>query len=367
MRYTIIDTISITLRRIDCNVDWNITNIAKELTHYSFVRNSVTNETYVRGWHANFRVYLSNDILKLEGSLPKYYYGSNIKTLTFEDAILAIESLSFDFGLPFERGYIKRIDIGRNIIVRKQVKEYLDAFDETKGFFRDRTTNRLLYKTPNQQIALSMYDKQKELKRNDREIFEYTKNGFLKNKNLLRYELQITQRANKQLGYKSLRVVLLRSKTFVKKLNDIWFKKYKSIYTKKKFAFGENVNSYGELQTQLLIFGVQKFGPANLFEVLNDLRKRGNITASQKRYAIAKINNLIKTNGCLIELDHVEELNKQMEFLHQDLSSADYDNLENLILNPKPKNKQAIANDEIPPNKNMPTRVRFTNSLRSRF
>ena len=341
MRYNIIDTVHIILNRSKCGElkhTWNINEISSCLDKYYIATNNKTGKQHIVGHYANFRVFINNEYVEIKGSLPKYYYGNNIKTLTYEDAILAIESIAFDFNLPLERGYIKRIDLGRNLIVRRQVNKYLDAFDNTNGFYRDRTTNRLLYKTPNKQLALNLYDKKKEIKRNDKELFEYLQEGSLKNKNILRYEVQITQRANMQLGYKSLRVVHLRSKTFLKIMNDNWFNNYNKLLTQKKFKFSADITSYEELKNQILIYAIEKFGLANLLDLLEDLRKDGKFTSSQKRYAKVKINELMKTNGLLIELDHIEELNKQMEFLHQNLSNNDYDLLNSMITNHKKSN-----------------------------
>lgn len=335
MRYNIIDTISIYLKRADCirwKNNWNFEHIEECLENYTTGTKSKTGEKFISGWYLNFKVYFNNDILIITGSLPKYYHTSNIKTLTYDDAIKAIESLTYDFKLPLERGYIKRLDVGRNIIVRRKVKCYLDTFDKSRGLYSDRTANRLLYKTYSRKTSMSLYDKKKEIQKNDRELAEYLEHGSLKNKNILRYELQMLEKVNQQLGYKALRVVMLRSKTFVKKINDVWYDGFKKLSTQKRFGFTHSISSFEEFKKQLLIYAINDIGFDNLLGILETLRQERKITSNQKMYSKNKLLQLLKSEGCLIELNHIEELNKEMNFLHSQLSSDEYDELENMIL-----------------------------------
>ncbi len=341
MRYTIIDTIKLELYRSDCyglKYSWNTKRILKSLDKYSTV-NSGNNEIYYKGSYHNFRVYLTENKLQLEGSLSKYQLGSNLKTLTFEDAIEAVEDMSYDFGLPLERAYIRRVDIGRNLIVRKQVRQYLSSFEETAGYYRDTTKNRVLYKSTNQLGSIQLYDKVEEIKKNDRELYEYHKEGVLKNKNILRIEAQLTQKVSKQLGYKSLRVVHLRSKCFSKKLNDVVLEKYKKLLTKRKFAFNPDTCTYTQVKNQLITFSLLELKTYYILEMLEELRKEGKMTSTQKMYSKTKLIDILKSDGCLVELDHIVELNKQMEFLHQQLPSVEYENIEKMIINRKPRTR----------------------------
>lgn len=327
-----LDTIKIHLRKSEVRQKWNIDKIVEniDVTHYG--SRGKDNSPFIWGKLVNFRVNITPDCLKIVGSLPKYCIGNNLATLTFREAIEGIQSLSNDLGLPIERGYFKSFDLARNIIVRRQVKEYLKCLEETSGYFRDTTTNRVLYKKVNSKYALSIYDKMKEIRRNDKELYEYVQNGYLKDKNILRYELQLKQQINKLLGYKDVKVALIRSRAFVKKLNDIWFNRFKDITTKKKYALYGDIRSYEQLQIELMAKGIASIGTNQLFQFIEDLRKEGKITSAQKYYSKNKINDVLKQTGSLIELDHAEELNKEMNFIHENLSNEEYNELNNISL-----------------------------------
>jgi len=327
-----IDTIAIQLRRIDAPNNWDIDQIANRLDSNTVRTIKSTDSVCLTGKLKNMKVLITQDYLKVTGSLAKYYFDNNLQTMDHEDIVTAVVWLGDELGLPIERGFIKRIDIARNIIVKRNVRQYLDCFDETDGYHRDRINDRLLYKKTNGTHSVTMYDKVKELKKNEREFYQYNRNGVLKDKNILRYEVKLEQKINQLLKYKTVRVVHLRSKTFLKKLNDFWYMKYKSISTKKTFTFSTDIASYGDFKKELLVKSIKDMGIASLYKLLEDLRKAGKITSNKKAYAKQDIKRLVAGSSSLIELDQTVELMSDIEFLYQNVDKDEFTHLKNQIV-----------------------------------
>ena len=339
-----IDTIVIRLSRNDAHMNWDINQIADRLDADTIRTIKSFDSIFLTGKLKNLKVLITKDYLQIAGSLAKYYFDNNLQTMDPDDIVTAIVWLRDELELPIERGFIKRIDIARNIIVKKNVRQYLDCFDETDGYHRDRINDRLLYKKTNGTHSMTMYDKVKELKKNEREFYQYNRNGVLKDKNILRYEVKLEQKINQLLKYKSVRVVHLRSKTFLKKLNDFWYMKYKSISTKKTFAFNADIDCYGDFKKELLIKAIQDMGITALFKMLDDLRKAGKMTSNQKAYAKQDIKRLVAGTSSLVELDQTVELMSDIEFLHQNLDKDEFTHLKNQIVKKDidPKSKDQI-------------------------
>ncbi len=327
-----IDTIVIRLNRYNVHINWDIDKIANRLDVDTIRTIKTSDSVFLTGKLKNLKILITKDYLQITGSLAKYYFDNNLQTMDHDDIITAIVWLSVDLGLPIERGFIKRIDIARNIIVKKVVRQYLDCFDETDGYHRDRINDRLLYKKTNCSHSVTMYDKVKELKKNEREFYQYNRNGVLKDKNILRFEVKLEQKINQLLKYKSVRVVHLRSKTFLKKLNDFWYMKYKSISTKKSFVFSTDIASYGDFKRELLVKAIKDMGIVPLYKLLEDLRKAGRMTSNQKAYAKQDIKRLIAGTSSLIELDQTVEFMSGIEFLHQNMDKDEFTHLKNQII-----------------------------------
>lgn len=62
------------------------------------------------------------------GSLPKYYLGENVSSLTIAQTKLALERLEWELGLPLlQYGIVKRLDVGFTYPVQAPEADYLNA------------------------------------------------------------------------------------------------------------------------------------------------------------------------------------------------------------------------------------------------
>jgi hypothetical protein len=203
-----------------------------------------------------------------------------------------------------------------------------------------------LFKKSNGSIALNIYDKLKEMKKTSRELYEYAKNGCLNGKKVLRCELQILQRVNRALGIKSVRVAHLKSPSFVRRLSDIWLKRFSELTAKKQFVFSSELSNFEMIKKELIALGIYTYGYATLMSHLDSWTKEGKLTTNQKSYSKRKINDYVKCSGSLVELDYRKELIAEMGFLHKELSNDDYNAMQELILNSKTR-KQNQINPEV--------------------
>ena len=76
-----------------------------------------SNEYRIVGSLQNMQIYIEPTFVLIQGSLPKYYYGSNLVSLPRTELSNAIDKLSTDLGLPLREAIITRIDIGMNVEV----------------------------------------------------------------------------------------------------------------------------------------------------------------------------------------------------------------------------------------------------------
>ena len=122
-----IDTIHLILNKTNAgkNFKWDIDKIVSNLDRVKTTVNE-GGSYYKSGYLRNMRVSVNNDYIKVQGSLPKFYFlGNNLRTLTNDEIVDAMIDLSNFLELPLERSYIKRLDIARNLIVKRKVNYYL--------------------------------------------------------------------------------------------------------------------------------------------------------------------------------------------------------------------------------------------------
>lgn len=142
----------------------------------------------------NMSVKVGRDLLRVTGSICKYFHGDNIAQMTRKDMKEAISRLSADMGVDLKGAQVERADIAVNIYIKKPLKLYSVFMGELEGAYKD-TYGRghgVSYRSKNarKRIAVIVYDKALEARKemNRRE---------LKGLRVLRCEMQI--QSNKTL------------------------------------------------------------------------------------------------------------------------------------------------------------------------
>jgi len=126
-----IDTIMIHVKDKAGSVWRDNSNDVKQLGYNYFV-----------GHIGNFRITEYSDCIELEGSLSRYYHGSNWR-MRYDDIKLALEKLERETGLDFksvDNAYLQRIDVAKTFEVKKPSIEYLQLFGAYAGMFKATTT-----------------------------------------------------------------------------------------------------------------------------------------------------------------------------------------------------------------------------------
>lgn len=149
----------------------------------------------------NLRIVYAGRQLKITGSLHKYAKGNNFSLFTYEEAKNVLHELSGIIGIPLKRFVITSIELGINIQLDAEIERYLNILYSYKlhPFIMMsplKGTSKLKgRKCVFSEYSIKFYDK----------TFEATKKGRLKREevpdNLLRYEIQLSRKQLKSLGF----------------------------------------------------------------------------------------------------------------------------------------------------------------------
>lgn len=109
--------------------------------------NKETGEITITGTLENLRIKKNGNNVSIIGSLPKFYFGDNIQTLSRKDTQYAIEKISDLLKLPIDESKIFRLDIGNNFIMSLPLQNYYTCLGELSRFKKSEIANKqtLLY------------------------------------------------------------------------------------------------------------------------------------------------------------------------------------------------------------------------------
>lgn len=183
--------------------------------------------------------------LKIAGSLHKYRKGNNYSLFTYEEAKNVLHELSDIIGIPLKRFVVTSMELGLNIQMDKDVANYLHTVYSYKS-------NRFIPMTPLKgtsklrgckcvfsEYSIKFYDK----------TFEAIKKGRIKREevpvNLLRYEIQLSRKQLKSLGFTNV-----TGKNLLSPLHYTRFKRLmKRIFD--KIVFDDSVDYTGCLEDDI--------------------------------------------------------------------------------------------------------------------
>jgi hypothetical protein len=111
----------------------------------------------------NLKVYMYSSGLIIDGSLTKFYYGTNQFSLNRKTINNAISELEGLIGFDLYQAKVLRVDIGENLILKNPVKDYFDLLGYVSRYERLEFPNGVGYSTRKKHI--SFYDKVKEVKK----------------------------------------------------------------------------------------------------------------------------------------------------------------------------------------------------------
>ncbi len=260
------------------------------------------------GKHYNFIIAITNNrFISIQGSLTKYLKGNNFDCLTADEIKQALRLLSKHFGFNVECGTLKRIDIADNLYLSEKPKRYVDSLLRVRNV--NPWVNRNTKYFELSQVTIAVYDKLKELEKNDPTLHHIIKRDS-PNQNVLRFEVRLLKQLNKLFKVKKVKAVLLYSPSFLCQLARQWYQKYESI-TKATEELSLNVTSLPQLKRALIYHGVKAHGGINaVINLIDVLKEEGNWVGSTPARAKSALKEIMNDGLLVKKLSLIEELDE---------------------------------------------------------
>lgn len=259
--------------------------------------------SWYSGYLDTLKVTISPHTVQIrEGSLCKYFLGSNLKSLHRKDVQAAIEKISDDLHLPFHQADVTRIDIAHNMIMKEHHGIYFPLLGESPRYQRLEQKASLNYTKGN--IHKIFYNKLDQMKAGQEPI-----PGHYANHNVLRYEVRCKKRLKATFKKDQITGQDLYDEKFYIQCVDRWVKEYQNI---QKYNISNTMmtptGSTKEFIERLALEGLKTFGVGNAMNLINSWQKAGHNTSKQAHDMRQKIEDIMnidteEENEYLQELD----------------------------------------------------------------
>ena len=192
------------------------TNITNHLEKAKVETDQTTGETRTKGTMNGLSIGVLGGGVFVEGSLPKYHYGSNIYPLDREGTKECIEMISDTLGIEMSGADVVNIEFGTTFMMQYKVSAYLAKLGEMSRLQRyNFNADTLYYKGSGkvQPRVYTFYDKLADCKAKH---LPYPID--FEDKNLLRYEMRLKGRLAYQLGVPEVKASTLYDRQFYREL-----------------------------------------------------------------------------------------------------------------------------------------------------
>jgi len=256
----------------------------------------------------NIRVKSEIHGIVLDGSLPKFYFGHNLKNIELFQVNEALAKISELIGVNLDNCTIRLLEVGFNIETKYKPTTYLKYFGDKRGKngkweFNDglpqvSRTESLKYK--NKEKWITLYDKVKEAKANKHS------NPFPKEydgKKIMRIEATLKSKMMKKLFGQSLKVKDLTNSDVINQLLEYYYLEFKDIRQLPEQGIPFTGNNMMEV--------LAAESDYNLWEErLTAQRERGVITSQQKYNSLKRIRD---AKAKAKPSNHMKEINDKLE------------------------------------------------------
>ena len=192
------------------------TNITNHLEKAKVETDQTTGETRTKGTMNGLSIGVLGGGVFVEGSLPKYHYGSNIYPLDREGTKECIEMIGDTLGINMSGADVVGIEFGTTFMMQYKVSAYLTKLGEMSRLQRyNFNADTLYYKGSGkvQPRVYTFYDKLADCKAKH---LPYPID--FEDKNLLRYEMRLKGRLAYQLGVPEVKASTLYDRQFYREL-----------------------------------------------------------------------------------------------------------------------------------------------------
>ena len=255
--------------------------------------------------------------LSYVGSLPKFYYDTNLKSLDLYTIFDAINQLSNELGTNLQSSKITRVDWGFNVHVVLPPSQYIHKLQtHSRLNLRNKKNGTLYFQTKTGKISLCFYDKKKEIV--SKKSFEEEDRIFLES-NILRYEIRIEGRVDAYLKLSNNYLKNVLTDYALKRINNMWRDKYFEIQkeaSEQDIYVIPNPNARNALKDFLSFLGIQVIGNERLFEMISSTKFNildPTVKRSKWKRTVKDINSKFSSQS----LRHypIKELDEKIEFI----------------------------------------------------
>ena len=298
------------------------TNITNHLEKAKVETDQTTGETRTKGTMNGLSIGVLGGGVFVEGSLPKYHYGSNIYPLDREGTKECIEMIGDTLGINMSGADVVGIEFGTTFMMQYKVSAYLAKLGEMSRLQRyNFNADTLYYKGSGkvQPRVYTFYDKLADCKAKH---LPYPID--FEDKNLLRYEMRLKGRLAYQLGVPEVKASTLYDRQFyrelVRRYQDSYFsiskinelnpnamKEIKNVSDAFNIFVARLLSQTEQPQSQIDTF-INEIRAAGVFEdkkyytrlkdKLNDIVTKDNITISNE--LIKELDDAIKNCGAYV-------------------------------------------------------------------
>ncbi len=207
----------------------------------------------------NYGAVITADAIYLNGSLTKFFHGTNVLPLTIDEMREALNKLSDETGLPIYRGEVMRIDAAVNVFLSEKPKFYFRNLMETPGYDLQKNISTVKYTKDTTEMAQSFvfYDKMMEMRKNDNATYNE-----LRGNNIIRIEDRYLKRARTQLMKSKRKFIVAHLLTtgLQKRLLKNWLTHYEAIEKNRKAQLTMDVDGYSDIRDIYLSLGIDANG-----------------------------------------------------------------------------------------------------------
>lgn len=181
---------------------------------------------------------IENYRINISGSMPKWYFGTNLKTLTKADLPCVFSNLSNELHYDFSTAKATNFEFGTNFFVKHHVNAYMSLLGYCSTYIRlpNGTKQALTIYYNNSLRSLKFYNKWAEMKKKDSKNLPC----WCEKNKVLRYEVRF-DRPDKDFKDKNITVSKLWDDKFFAKVLASWEKLYFKIIKKKQLMIPESI------------------------------------------------------------------------------------------------------------------------------
>lgn len=180
------------------------------------------------GYIDGLRVSVTENRIEIKGSLSKYVYGNNIRTLTLEHIEKSIKGLSNTLGVPIDKADVIEVDIAENFEVSKSPDLYIAKLYSLGTSHPNKWKGTTYF--PLKDGMVRVYDKSEEYRQRDKHRHKREScplpNG---KKNLLRFEVRFKRNKIRQIFGRQLKACDLYNKLVFWQFISEWFGIYEDM------------------------------------------------------------------------------------------------------------------------------------------